>query len=116
VTYFKSEEFACKCNCGFNEIDGELVSILDIIREVLGKPLVIKSGCRCPTWNMIQGGTIDSDHLKGRAVDVKALDSHTRFIILNHALFLGLNRIGVAPAYIHLGRNADNVQEVFWLY
>jgi hypothetical protein len=115
-TYFKPEEFCCKCGCGFCKLDEELICILDIIREVLGKPMIIKSGCRCQNQNIAQGGEINSDHLKGRAVDIKTLNSHTRFIILNHGLALGINRIGVAPKYIHLGKNPDNVQEVFWLY
>jgi len=97
-------------------MDMELIYRLDIIREILGKPLVVQSGCRCKTRNILEGGAENSDHLKGRAVDVKAIDSHTRFVIINHAIALGINRIGVGRQFIHLGRNSENSQEVFWLY
>lgn len=116
MTYFKPEEFACKCGCGFIAMDDELIKDLDIIREVLKKPLIIDSGCRCEKRNKDMGGKKDSDHLAGKAVDVRVVNSHTRFIILNRALALGIDRIGIGSSFIHLGRNPENPQEVIWLY
>lgn len=114
--YFKPEEFACKCGCGFMSINEELVFILGIIREVLAKPLIIRSGCRCKKWNEHEGGKKNSDHLTGNGVDVKAIDSRTRFLIIDQALLSGINRIGVASNFVHLGMNPANPQRVFWLY
>lgn len=114
--YFKPEEFACKCGCGFKTIDVGLVFNLDIIRGILNKPLIILSGCRCEKWNAHEGGEKNSDHLTGDGVDVKAIDSHSRFVIIDQALLLGITRVGVASTYIHLGMNPANPQQVFWLY
>jgi len=78
--------------------------------------LIAKSGCRCIPWNIHEGGTETSDHLTGEGVDLKAIQSHTRFIILDEAFEAGIRRIGLARTFIHIGINESNPQEVFWIY
>lgn len=70
VKHFKKSEFTCKCGCGFNNIDLNLVKILDEIREHYNKPLVITSGCRCQTHNANVGGVKGSRHVLGKASDI----------------------------------------------
>ena len=53
--YFKRSEFACKCGCGFDTVDYELVKVLEYIREHFDRPLQINSGCRCATHNRTLG-------------------------------------------------------------
>lgn len=68
-------EFACKCGCGFDSADHQLVEILQEVRDrfevVKGKPLplVITSGNRCSEHNAKVGGAPKSNHTKGIAVD-----------------------------------------------
>ena len=75
IQYFKREEFRCKCGgkyCnGFPaEPQEQLVRIADQLRKNLGVPVTIVSGLRCPTWNKIQGGVENSQHMYGEAADI----------------------------------------------
>lgn len=77
IEYFKREEFRCKCGgkyCnGFPaEPKEQLVRIADQLRKNLGVPITIISGLRCPTWNKIQGGVENSQHMYGEAADIYA--------------------------------------------
>lgn len=78
-TYFKRSEFSCKCNCGFDTVDGELVFVLNDMREHLGFPVVIESGNRCHQYNINVGGAKRSSHLAGKAADVRPLASSETF-------------------------------------
>ena len=71
MKYFKREEFACQCGCGFDTVDYELANILDNVRSYFGSPVHITSGCRCPVHNAKEGGARNSQHLYGRAADIK---------------------------------------------
>ena len=68
--HFTRAEFACKCSCGFDTVDVALISILERVRAHFDKPVIITSGCRCVAHNEREGGTHNSQHLKGRAADI----------------------------------------------
>lgn len=116
MNYFTSKELRCKCGCGLNNFSPVLLDFINKIRHRLGKPLVRKSACRCIPHNLAEGGKPTSDHLTGEGIDLKAIHSHTRFIILDSAFELKIKRIGLAITFIHLGINENNPQEVFWIY
>lgn len=44
-------------------------NVLDPLRGNLGKPIIITSGYRNPEYNKNVGGTKNSQHIKGQAVD-----------------------------------------------
>lgn len=68
---FSREEFACKCECGFDVVDVELIQLLERIRTHFGdKPMTISSGARCKTHNKNEGGGVASQHLLGKAADI----------------------------------------------
>lgn len=68
---FSRHEFACKCGCGYDTVDCELVGVLqDLSDHFDNRTVSISSGCRCSTHNMCVGGSKDSQHLKGKAADV----------------------------------------------
>jgi len=70
VSHFQKSEFACKCGCGFDDIDIRLVKLLEQIRSHFGgNPLIITSGCRCATHNRKVGGVQGSRHVLGKASD-----------------------------------------------
>ena len=54
--------------------------LLDPIREVWGKPIVVSSGYRCKELNALVGGVKNSHHLLGCAADLIAgsRDDHRR--------------------------------------
>ena len=67
---FKVSEFACHCGCGYNIIDQRVINMAQIIREALGVPVRVNSGCRCEKHNAACGGTKGSFHTKGKAADL----------------------------------------------
>lgn len=69
--HFKVKEFSCKDGSTIIFVDDHLVSILELLREKLGKPIIITSGYRTPTHNEKVGGTKYSYHMRGKAVDIK---------------------------------------------
>lgn len=78
MKYFTRNEFACKCGCGLDTVDYELVMVLEELREHFQLPVLITSGCRCFLKNRSVGGSQDSLHIIGRAADikVKGVDAH----------------------------------------
>lgn len=68
--HFKRSEFACKDNCGKDDIQVELVFILEDIRKHFGNnAVIITSGCRCIKHNAKVGGVQGSRHILGKACD-----------------------------------------------
>lgn len=74
---FERKEFACKCGCGFDDIDRLVVVVLQDFRYFINKGLspeeehkiIITSGCRCKSHNAAIGGVPNSQHVLGKAVD-----------------------------------------------
>jgi hypothetical protein len=42
---------------------------LEAVRALLGRPMIISSGYRCPRLNQVVGGATNSDHMRGLAAD-----------------------------------------------
>ena len=68
---FKVKEFACTDGSDPIFIDTELVQVLQKIRNHFGKSVTITSAYRTPAHNKAVGGTTYSQHLYGRACDIK---------------------------------------------
>lgn len=47
-----------------------LANRLQVIRDLIGKPILINSGYRSPAHNQAVGGASQSQHLNGMAVDI----------------------------------------------
>nr|CRY96449.1 hypothetical protein [uncultured prokaryote] len=70
--HFSRSEFVCK-HCGMGApVDRRLVDVLERIRAITGKPLVIVSGSRCIPHNRAVGGVPNSRHVAGQAADIAA--------------------------------------------
>lgn len=69
--HFKVREFACKDGSPIVFIDDYLVTILDILRTKIQKPVIITSGYRTPALNKNVGGAAYSYHMRGMAADIK---------------------------------------------
>jgi hypothetical protein len=70
IQHFKKSEFTCKCGCGLNNIQLEVVKIADEVREHFGNPAIVTSGSRCSKHNTEVGGVANSRHLQGKAIDM----------------------------------------------
>ena len=66
---FSRKEMACKCGCGFDTVDIELIGILELIRSKIGA-YSPSSVCRCIQHNFDIGGRSTSQHLVARAADI----------------------------------------------
>jgi len=114
--YFNKSEFTCQCGCGKDDISGHMVHIMGKVREILGRPLVVTSGCRCSEHNRQEKGKEDSAHVKGLAADLKVNNSRERFEVLQALLTLGIARIGIAKTFIHVDIDDSKPPQVVWLY
>ena len=77
IEYFTRDEFKCKCGGKYcngypSEPDERMVRIAYQLRKNLGVPITIVSGLRCKTWNAIQNGHAQSQHMYGEAADIYA--------------------------------------------
>ena len=68
---FKVKEFACSDGSDPIFIDSDLVNVLQKVRNHFGKAVTITSAYRTPTKNKAVGGQAYSQHLYGRAADIK---------------------------------------------
>lgn len=101
---FNLQEFECT---GHNHrhvmIDEGLVEKLQQLRDRLGKPLKINSAYRCPQRNQQVGGAENSQHLKGKAVDVNIMNLDCDIDeIKRMAIEIGFTGIGLYNSFIHL--------------
>ena len=114
---FSKIEFACKCGCGFDDINPELVFKLQEIRDHFENPIIISSGCRCEIHNKSQGGAPASAHLKGRAADILSVNEKHRFALLKPILQM-FDRIGINKRFIHVDieRPPAKGTDIVWLY
>jgi zinc D-Ala-D-Ala carboxypeptidase len=113
--HFDLNEFACPC-CGRNEISRPFVGLLDQARELVNIPFRVSSGYRCQAHNRQVGGVRDSEHLRGFAADILAVDSENRFLIVSAALQVGIRRIGIHEHFVHLGVSRLHNPDVLFLY
>lgn len=56
--------------------------ILDPVREMYGKPIVVTSGFRSPSLNRLVGGVPTSQHMQGLAADLLCYDSKALFDLI----------------------------------
>lgn len=66
---FSRVELACKCGCGQDTVDAELLAMMQDLRNAFGS-IVVSSGNRCTEYNKQIGGADNSQHLRGRAADL----------------------------------------------
>ena len=88
--YFSEKELMCKCGCKTYNFDKDFLDKLNHIRYNVGQPLIVTSGCRCKEHNKKVGGTEESSHTKGLAVDISCSDSVLRSKIIKQAINFGI--------------------------
>lgn len=120
--HFTSDEFACRCGCGFGTRPGDVSEVLlgelELVRDEVGVPLVITSGCRCNAHNEEVGGATNSTHKLGEAADLAA-GWRIRRKLVAAGIRLEIPGIGVARTFVHydVHRGSARVRRpALWTY
>jgi uncharacterized protein YcbK (DUF882 family) len=111
LRYFDEREFEYPY-----KMDVQLLRRLDTARALAGIPFVITSDYRSEAHNEAVGGSPDSAHMKGLAVDLSCPDSHTRFIMIDGLRTAGFRRIGLGANFIHVDIDDSKPDQRIWLY
>lgn len=66
-------------------LDKLVTNLLDPLREAWGSPIGVNSGYRCYTLNQMVGGAKKSQHLSGKAADIRPIgrsfDEFKKFLV-----------------------------------
>jgi uncharacterized protein YcbK (DUF882 family) len=98
---FRVREFACTDGSDPIFIDTELVNVLQKIRNHFGK-VTITSAYRTPTKNKAVGGTVYSQHLYGRAADIKVSGATPKKVAAYAETILKNGGIGIYKSFVHI--------------
>ena len=102
-TNFRVKEFACTDGSDPIFIDSDLVTILQKIRTHFGKSVTITSAYRTPGKNKAVGGTTYSQHLYGRAADIKVSGvSPKKVAQYAETLLKNKGGIGTYSTFVHI--------------
>ena len=96
----------------------DLVEVLTELEAHMGFELRVTSGYRSPEHNLEIGGVTGSEHIYSPAegADVLCKQSITRFKMVKWLLTHYVQRIGIGPAFVHVGIAQDKPQFVMWTY
>lgn len=103
--HFVRREFMCKCGCALCKPHPALFPALELLRHHIGdRPIIINSGHRCAAHNKEVGGSRNSQHLHGRAADIRCpgRTSEELFIAALHVPQFRLSGIGVYKTFLHV--------------
>ena len=107
---FSLEEFKCKDGSDIpNDILPNIIELaknLQVLRDAIGKPITINSGYRSPKYNAKIGGVKNSQHVKGKASDLRVAGVTPKelALIIEGLIEQGKMKqggIGVYPNFVH---------------
>ena len=110
TTNFSLEEFNCKDGSTMpNDVMINVIKLaknLQVLRDAIGKTIIVNSGYRSPNYNKRIGGVKDSQHLKGKASDitVKGMTPKEVAKIIEGLIASGKMQqggIGIYPNFVH---------------
>ncbi|GAH60994.1 unnamed protein product, partial [marine sediment metagenome] len=109
---FNLSEFECPCGkCKAKRISLILITKLQQLRDRIGEPIFITSGCRCPIYNKKIGGHSKSPHLLGKAADIQV----KKWTPIGLAFMADNNiRLGIYPNHLHMDIMPPNPSK-YWL-
>lgn len=113
IQNFTLSEFDCPSLKGSGgNMRASTLLMLQKAREIYGKPMKINSGFRTAQRNKLVGGTKNSAHLGGYAVDIAAPDKAELLKALYSA---GFRRFGIMANAIHVDNDPAKNDSV-WSY
>lgn len=94
----------------------EVREMLLLLEALLDQELIVNSAFRTVEHEKKQGRSGSSSHCKGLAVDVSCYDSRLRYQIVEKAMTVGFDRIGIGKTFIHLDIDKDKVHPIIFHY
>lgn len=115
---FKVRELRCRDGTDTVMVDEALTVVLQCIREHFGKPVTITSGYRTAVHNAAVGGAKSSQHLLGRAADIRVEDVSVEDVAAYTESLMpdwgGVGRYpvkaGRATGWVHVDTRADKAR------
>jgi len=115
----KRSDFKCACgnaNCTAPHLDLGLwfklnrAAVLAGVSGIIG----IRCGSRCTNVNETFGGSMDSPHLQGNAVDIytDGLTNAQKVRFVHALAYLRLPDLGARPGFIHIGNGRGKNKNV----
>lgn len=102
-SYERDKMLGCPC-CGAEMMNDEFMQRLDRLRDLVGFPLRITSGYRCPVYNdKIAASGRGGPHTTGRAVDL-LISGGRAWELVGEAIKHGFTGVGVKQKGPHAGR------------
>jgi uncharacterized protein YcbK (DUF882 family) len=98
---FTTQELRCRC-CGEVMVEEDLVNALEELRELVGGPLFVTSGYRCPAHNRAVGGAKNSYHMKGMAADVWSDVVSPKNMAYCATLVSAIKGVGLYRNFVHV--------------
>ena len=113
LKYFQPKEFKMNGEVVYDKMDQNFLEKLDKLREIAGFPFILTSTYRDEETNRKAGGAKSSQHLLGKAADIKVTNGWQKYQIVKGCIELGMS-FGVAKTFIHVD-SRDSVP-VMWTY
>lgn len=109
MRYFQELEFKMGNEIVFDKMNTDFLELLDNLRECVSEPLHINSSYRSKTYNDLIGGSKNSQHLTGNAVDLHCDNGTLRLKIIENALAIGLT-VGIAKNFVHIDNRLKQIE------
>jgi len=94
-------EFECKDGSHLVQVDENLIRKLQALRFIVKKPIQVCSGYRTPEYNSKIGGAKNSQHMHGKAADIK-IKGYTPQQVADLAEEVGFKGLGVYQTFTHV--------------
>lgn len=96
------KKLTCSC-CPGKDILPEAYIVLELVRNHFNQPVIITSGYRCVNYNRSIGGRLQSQHVKGKAVDIVVKNTSSRAVYdFLDDLFPDSLGLGYYPNFTHV--------------
>jgi len=115
--FFSQVDFdRCNPACDISDMDVDFMKKLDIARRASNLPYMPTSAYRSKEHELEMGRNGSSSHTKGLAVDLMAVSSRQRFLVLKGLIEAGFTRIGLGENFLHVDMDSEKSQYVAWNY
>lgn len=91
------------------------INLLQPVRDLYGKPMIINSGFRSPEVNKAVNGSPTSDHMNGKAADVRTPNPRELFNLVRNS-GLSFDQLILYPTFVHMSFRSKDANRNQVLY